>query len=54
MPLAAGVPPPVPRPDPTAAVHSAEFTDGSHLTWIFSQPFGTTPSTLVSAIDWLP
>ncbi|MER5626662.1 helix-turn-helix transcriptional regulator [Streptosporangium sp. NPDC002544] len=38
----------------TMAAHSAGFTDGSHFTRVFRRNFGTAPSTLAAAIDWLP
>ncbi len=38
----------------TSAAHSAGFTDGSHFTRVFRHNFGTAPSTLAAAIDWLP
>jgi AraC-like DNA-binding protein len=38
----------------TMAAHSAGFTDGSHFTRVFRHTFGTAPSTLAAAIDWLP
>ncbi|MFC5824723.1 helix-turn-helix transcriptional regulator [Nonomuraea insulae] len=38
----------------TMAAHSAGFTDGSHFTRVFRHNFGTAPSTLAAAIDWLP
>ncbi|MEV0381710.1 helix-turn-helix transcriptional regulator [Nonomuraea sp. NPDC050643] len=38
----------------TMAAHGAGFTDGSHFTRVFRHNFGTAPSTLAAAIDWLP
>lgn len=38
----------------TAAAHSAGFTDGPHFTRVFRDTFGTAPSELAAAIDWLP
>ncbi|WP_043632374.1 helix-turn-helix transcriptional regulator [Nonomuraea candida] len=38
----------------TAAAHSAGFTDGPHFTRVFRDTFGTTPSELSAAIDWVP
>ncbi|MEV4173074.1 helix-turn-helix transcriptional regulator [Nonomuraea sp. NPDC049709] len=38
----------------TVAAHGAGFTDGSHFTRVFRHNFGTAPSTLAAAIDWLP
>ena len=38
----------------TDAAHSAGFTDGPHFTRVFRHNFGTAPSTLAAAIDWVP
>lgn len=38
----------------TAAAHSAGFTDGPHFSRVFRHNFGSAPSTLAAAIDWVP
>ncbi|WP_157254449.1 helix-turn-helix transcriptional regulator [Nonomuraea typhae] len=38
----------------TAAAHSAGFTDSPHFTRVFRESFGTAPSELAAAIDWVP
>ncbi|WP_049564516.1 helix-turn-helix transcriptional regulator [Nonomuraea sp. SBT364] len=38
----------------TTAAHGAGFTDSPHFTRVFRDTFGTTPSELAAAIDWVP
>lgn len=38
----------------TAAAHSAGFTDSPHFTRVFRDTFGTAPSELAAAIEWVP